>query len=36
MGHTIKMDLRETGCLGVWTGFEWLRIESSGKLSWTK
>jgi hypothetical protein len=27
----IRMDLRETG-LGVWTGFDWLRIETGGGL----
>jgi hypothetical protein len=27
----IRMDLREIG-LGVWIGFEWLRIETCGGL----
>jgi hypothetical protein len=27
----IRMDLRGTG-LGVWIGFDWLRIETSGRL----
>jgi hypothetical protein len=27
----IKMDLREIG-FGVWTGFNWLRIRTSGGL----
>jgi hypothetical protein len=27
----IRMDLRETG-LGVWTGFDWLRIRTGGAL----
>jgi hypothetical protein len=29
------MDLREIG-LGVWIGFEWLRIETCGGLLWVR
>jgi hypothetical protein len=28
----IKMDLREIGCGGVWSGFSWLRIGTVGGL----
>jgi hypothetical protein len=28
----IKMDLREFGCGGVWSGFTWLRIGTVGEL----
>jgi hypothetical protein len=28
----IKMDLREIGCGGVWSGFTWLRIGIVGGL----
>jgi hypothetical protein len=28
----IKMDIRETGCGRVWTGFVWLRIGTGGKV----
>jgi hypothetical protein len=27
----IRMDLRENG-LGIWTGFDWLRIGAGGEL----
>jgi hypothetical protein len=29
----IRMDLRETGCGGVWSGFSWLRIGTGVGLS---
>jgi hypothetical protein len=28
----INMDLREIGCVGVWSGFTWLRIGTVGGL----
>jgi len=28
--YNIKMDLKEVGCVGVWTGLIWLMIGTSG------